>query len=195
MEFVALQGCLEVVVGVFCVNLSSTPTIHPYIPRAKRPPLYLESFLGMINKRINRTIDKLAPCMTVQRRRTSSSQRSRQSPRSTQRPLTNQRPDSPLFYWPHDYFLFKWRHFWWQEHHRRRSPTWHTRHHARILALSTITVGIARAQSAVNAQNRDLQGQSSIPIRLTYWSTEVPRLASPTLCLTLLSPPRRHLFA
>ena len=153
VEFLALQGCLELVVRVFCVDLSPAPTIDPYIPRAKRPPLYLESFLRWVNKRIDRTMDKLAPCITVRRRHDSSGQRTKQSPRSPRPPYVDRRSGSPSpHYWAHDYFLFKWRHFWWRDRHRKRRPTWHTRHHARVLALSAITVGIARAHSAVNAQ-------------------------------------------
>ena len=153
VEFVALQGCLELIVRVFCVDLSPAPTIDPYIPRAKRPPLYLESFLLWVNKRIDRTMDKLAPCITVRRRNDSSGQRAKQSPRSPQPPYADRRSGSPsLHHWAHDYFLFKWRHFWWRDRHRKHRPTWRTRHHARVLALSAITVGIARAHSAVNAQ-------------------------------------------
>ena len=68
IEFVGLKVCVELVCVLYTID---SVTIHPSIPRAKRPPWcfgsLLGSFLGWVNKSIDRMADDLAPCITVRK--------------------------------------------------------------------------------------------------------------------------------
>jgi hypothetical protein len=106
---------------------SAVPTVDPYLPRRKRPPSYLEPFLARVNALIDRTADRLAPmirCAPATHR--SSAARKSSGPRQC-----------------HDTshitsLCFRIRHL-----PRRVLPS-----RSMVLALSAITVGIARAHSA-----------------------------------------------
>jgi archaellum component FlaF (FlaF/FlaG flagellin family) len=157
MEFVVLQVCTQLVVRVFlAIDPSSAPTIDPYIPRAKRPPLYLESILTWINDGIDELIDKYVPCITVRRR---PEHHTRQPPSPTRPSFSfGSRIGFDVVLSFHKYQFSKWNYSRWRERHRNTSPAWQTLR-SRILArsvateslaLSAITGGIARAHSAVN---------------------------------------------
>jgi archaellum component FlaF (FlaF/FlaG flagellin family) len=159
MELVVLQVCAQLVVRVFlAIDPSSAPTIDPHIPRAKRPPLHLESILTWINDGIDELIDKCVLCITVRRRH---GHHTRQPPSLTLHSFSFGSLigfDVVLSF--HKYQFSKWNYSRWRERHRNTSPAWRMlrwRTLARSvatesLALSAITVGIARAHSAVNVK-------------------------------------------
>lgn len=126
--------------SVFCAVASSpVPTIDPCIPRAKRPPPYLEHFLKWINDRIDRMCIELAPWISVRRRHNRSTQRSSHSPCSQQLRHPPWRMLNTCYSWWHDFFFTKWNHSSWRERHRKRNcPMWQRRHRTRVIALSAM---------------------------------------------------------
>jgi archaellum component FlaF (FlaF/FlaG flagellin family) len=157
MEFVVLQVCAQLVVRVFlAIDPSPAPTIDPHIPRAKRPPLHLESILTWINDGIDELIDKYVPCITVRRR---PEHHTRQPPSPTRPSFSfGSLIGFDVVLWFHKCQFSKWNYSRWRERHRNTSPAWRTLR-SRVLArsvvteslaLSAVTVGIARAHSAVN---------------------------------------------
>jgi hypothetical protein len=141
LEFLVVRMCVELIVRMFCGV--EPPAIDPYIPRAKRPPLHLETFLRSLNDGINRFADALAPCISVERRCCTSKQR-----------LSLSSSDAQRFFcsvWPLlDWLLSTtyWRYPWWSPRHSPHCPRWaHRRRH--VLAQSVITIGLVRAQSAL----------------------------------------------
>jgi hypothetical protein len=52
IELSTIWGCAQVLVWMF-VEFMSVPTLDPYVPRAKRPPSYLEPFLTWLNATID----------------------------------------------------------------------------------------------------------------------------------------------
>jgi hypothetical protein len=151
LEFVVLQGCAHVLV-LLIVGPSSSPTSDPYIPRAKRPPLKSEQFLTWINDFIERTIDRFVPMISSNRARRSKRQPTRAS------------HSGPRFKYTHGYlcYLFeKSRNSWWpgarRKYSNHQSYCWKWRKRRRasrttLLALTAVTIGVARAQSAMSSQ-------------------------------------------
>lgn len=133
-----LLVCAQAIVWIMvCSTL--VPTIDPYIPRAKRPPAYLEPFLESLNATINVIIDRVGPCLTDTKRHPEHSDQSK----CQQVFIEISCPgwfDFNLFWFNKCYFS-EW-HFPWQKQ-RRRSPSRTT-----VLALSAVTASIVRANAA-----------------------------------------------
>ena len=166
MEFVALRVCVELVMSVFCAVASSpVPTIDPCIPRAKRPPPYLEYFLQWINDRIDRMCIELAPWISVRRRHNRSTQRSSHSPCSQQLRHPPWRMLNTCYSWWHDFFFTKWNHSSWRERHRKRNcPMWQRRHRTRIIALSAISIGVSALAATAQRSNQAVFDSDSFDV-------------------------------
>jgi hypothetical protein len=118
----AFLVCTQFVVWMI-VESTSVPTIDPYIPRAKRPPSYLEPFLAWLGTTIDQAADKIAPFIHV---------RHHSMHPSYTRPMPSQ-PHIPyeahctewfhplarfdVVFWFHSYLFCKWKFCWWQVCH------------------------------------------------------------------------------
>jgi hypothetical protein len=113
-EFVVLQVCAELFVRILA-GQSTTPTIDPYVPQAKRSPLYLETFLHLINGRIDRLADDLAPWITVKRRCPTTHTRSGKSRATPRRYFSCWRLiRTEWVSWWRNYLFDEWNYYSWQ---------------------------------------------------------------------------------
>jgi hypothetical protein len=67
-------------------SILRVPTVDPYVPRYKRPPLYLEQFLTFLNTSIDLTVTNLAPRIIVCRSTTTCRPFLKQSAESGRQP-------------------------------------------------------------------------------------------------------------
>ena len=141
------------------IETSLVPTVDPYIPGAKRPPLYLHSLLSWINSTIDEIVVSLAPLLSVCRTSTPCSVFSPHFSPSTAPEYQFYRRFKNLqclilqcfkaifsCVWTHNYLFCKWNFSWWDARHR---PPSHLSRRRRQLALSAINAGVARAHAAV----------------------------------------------
>jgi hypothetical protein len=146
LEFVVFEmGAHAIVWLIF--STTYVPTIDPYIPRSKRPPLLLARFLTWLNTAIDKAVNNLAHRILVRRSPTSCSvfltRRIAQGQAHQCLKYAHQRFKYAFLLIRH--FLYCIWHFdWWRTRHRL--PT-----HRRLLAMSAITAGIARAHQAASA--------------------------------------------
>jgi hypothetical protein len=126
-------------------SINRVPTIDPYVPRSKRPPLYLEQFLTWLNTSIDLAVTNLAPRIIVCRSTT------------TYRPFLKQSAESGRpsdhFYQAHQRFNYAMRLIWRIISCKRHFNSWRSRHRftkrRQLLAMSA--AGIARAHQAASA--------------------------------------------
>ena len=156
MEVMVLWMCTQAIV-LLIIETSFVPTIDPYIPRAKRPPLYLQSLLSWINTTIDEVVVSLAPLIICRTSTPCSVFYPPYSPPPAPEYQFYQRfkhlqcliPQcfKSLFtrFWTHNYLFCKWNFAWWDARHRQ--PL-HPSRRRRILALSAINAGVARAHAA-----------------------------------------------
>ena len=142
LEFVVLE-MLGVFVWLVFIN-ATVPTIDPYIPRSKRPPLYLELFLTWLNATIDHTVISLAPRI-IRRPSTSSFN-------SLPRYVQSGHPTKS--YQVLQRFIYALRLIWHFVSCKRHFDPWRSRHRfskqRRLLALAAITAGVARAHQAAS---------------------------------------------
>jgi hypothetical protein len=147
----AFWVCLESYVFLIVESFLS-PTVDPYVPRAKRPPAYLTHFFEWLNASINHAADRIALCISV--RRTWRPSTSSSGPSCTPNPpcffnllsLHATSNSIPVKCWAHQYLFDKWHSLSYFLRYKER-----LRFRTTILALSVATTGVARAHSANSA--------------------------------------------
>jgi hypothetical protein len=142
--FVCVQTALWVLDGP-----TPIPTIAPYIRRAKRPPSYLDRCLNWLNTTIDKGADSIAPCIRVRRGTRSFSTGAARYPQQVTHKGMRRLPQPngvlDVIFKFVKYFLVKGKLLWWRCQGRPLQ-----RAAARLLALTAIATGIARANAAVS---------------------------------------------
>jgi hypothetical protein len=145
IELSALWGCAQLLVWMI-VESTSVPTLDPYVPRAKRPPSYLEPFLAWLSATIDQAADKIVLSIRVRRRSTRTSY-SEPTPPKPHIPHEAHRTEWErpfakfnVVLWFHGYLFCKSNFSRWRVRPSFPSPT-------RVLALSAVTAGLAQANS------------------------------------------------
>ena len=152
-NFLLITVSLEIVVlemlGVFVwlvFSSISAPAVDPHMPRFKRPPLYLELFLNWLNAAIDRTVINLAPRIIRRPSANSFTSSARYFSSSGHPPKRHQFLQR---------FVHALRLLWHFVSCKRHFDPWRSRHRfstqRRILAMSAITAGVARAHQAASA--------------------------------------------
>ena len=154
-ETVVLWMCTQAIVCLFVV-IPSSPTNDPYIPRAKRPPCYLQPFLTWVNTAIEQFVVKLSPLIIVRRHSTSFTaffpHASPSTPQVWSQDLSRFKNCGRLIFTSFKRLIFtlcKWKFAWW---HARQRPHPPFSSQQQVLALSAITAGIVRAQAATSSR-------------------------------------------
>ena len=61
VEYLTFMACAQAL--IWLIVDPPTPSLDPYIPRAKRPPSYIGPFLSKLNSAIDAFVDHIVPLM------------------------------------------------------------------------------------------------------------------------------------